>query len=192
MNGDLDAWPEAASDLTAAGGEYLAGNIYSPNSWTGPDDLSMRVRLAHDGRKLYLGIEVRDSVLHKGDQCQVKVALGDGYLDWRGPERTIDLTWRVDAPVEQSELTGTGKGGFEFTCRRTAKGYLVEGSVPLAGLAAKPGEAVGFLAMVNDQDGTPNLAKQSWARKQEMIVPHRPNFAYWSDARNCGKLVLEK
>jgi len=192
MAGDLDAWPAAASDVTAEGGQYLAGNIYSPNSWTGPDDLSMRLRFAHDGEKLYLGIEVRDSVLYKGDQCQVKIALGGGYLDWRGTERKIDLTWRVDAPTEGDLFTGAGKGGFQFTCRRTAKGYLVEGSVLLATLAARPGQGVGLLAMVNDQDGTPNLAKQRWARKQEMLVPHRPNFAYWSDARNCGKLVLGK
>jgi len=36
-----------------------------------------------------------------------------------------------------------------------------------------------------------NLANHSWARKLEFLIPHKPNFTYWEDARNCGKLVLE-
>ena len=35
-------------------GDFLACHLYFPNSWTGPDDLSARLRLANDGKTLYV------------------------------------------------------------------------------------------------------------------------------------------
>ena len=82
-------------------------------------------------------------------------------------------------------------GNFSYTVRRTKAGYLLEGSAPLEAIGAKPGGAIGFLIRVSDEDKTPNLTKATWALKQAMLVPHKPNFTYWDDARNCGRLVLE-
>ena len=32
----------------------------------------------------------------------------------------------------------------------------------------------------------------SWAKKQSFLIPYQQNFTYWSDPRNCGKLILGK
>jgi hypothetical protein len=50
---------------------------------------------------------------------------------------------------------------------------------------------MGLLLVISDSDLTPNLANQPWAHKQEFLYPHKPNFPYWDDARNCGKLIIE-
>ena len=95
MNGNLDAWPREAADIRAEGGEYLAGHIFFPNSWTGPKALSARIRLGHDGKSLYLGVEVRDNVLEKGDTFRFSVSK-TGYADWRTQSVKADYNWWVD------------------------------------------------------------------------------------------------
>ena len=187
--GDLDAWPKDASDLRSEDGQGIAGHIFFPNSWTGPDDLSTRVRLAHDGEKLYVGIEVRDSVIEAKDSAVITLSKA-GYLDWRGQSVKTDITWSLSIPAGNDPTSGKS-GALSYTARRTAKGYLFEGSAAMADLGIKPGGAIGFLLRVSDGDNTPNLAKQTWACKQSLLLPHKPNFTYWEDARNCGKLVLE-
>jgi hypothetical protein len=196
MNGDLDAWPENAADLRAMGGASLAGHIFFPNSWSGPDDLSARLRLAHDGEKLYVGAEIWDDVLEAKDACTFQLSR-QAYVDWRGQAKEFDLRWPVVLPVAEQNTKGNA-GGFQYASCRIGKGYVVEGAVSLANLGIRPGGSIGFLLSLADTDGTPNLAKpnlnspvKEWAKKQSMLVPHRPLFTYWSDARTCGKLTLE-
>ena len=190
FKGDLAAWPKEAFDLSAETADHIAGHIFFPNSWTGPDDLSARLRLGHDGTKLYVGIEVRDSVIEANDSATVALSKA-GWRDWRGQNVKCDFSWALRIPPGADPVAGKS-GAFSYTARRTKGGYLFEGSAALADIGAKPGEAVGFILRVNDSDKTPNLATQhTWARKLEFLVPHRPNFTYWEDARNCGKLVLE-
>ncbi|MGO8705713.1 MAG: hypothetical protein ACLQVA_18065 [Candidatus Brocadiia bacterium] len=190
MNGNLDAWPREAADIRAEGGEYLAGHIFFPNSWTGPKDLSARIRLGHDGKSLYLGVEVRDNVLEKGDTFRFSVSK-TGYADWRTQSVKADYNWWVEIPLDKPQTSGGGQDGFTYVCRRTPAGYVVEGSAPLESLGLKPGGAMGLLLIISDSDNTPNLAPESWAHKQEFLYPHKPNFPYWDDARNCGKLIIE-
>ena len=190
MNGNLDAWPKEAADIRAEGGEYLAGHIFFPNSWTGPQDLSARIRLGHDGKNLYLGVEVRDNVLEKGDGFRFSISKS-GYADWRTQSVKPDYNWWIEIPLDKPQTSGGGQDGFTYVCRRTTAGYVVEGSAPLESLGLKPGGAMGLLLVISDSDLTPNLAKESWARKQEFLYPHKPNFPYWDDARNCGKLIIE-
>jgi hypothetical protein len=190
MNGNLDAWPKEATDIRAESGEYLAGHIFFPNSWTGPKDLSARIRLGHDGKSLYLGVEVRDNVLEKGDGFRFSVSKS-GYAEWRSQSVKPDYNWLIEVPFDKPQTSGGGQNGFTYICRRTAAGYVVEGSVPLASLGLKPGAAMGLLLVISDSDLTPNLANQPWAHKQEFLYPHKPNFPYWDDARNCGKLIIE-
>ena len=203
MTGDLDAWPKAASDAVVEGGESLVAHVYFPTSWTGPEDLSMRVRLAHDGEKLYMGIDVRDQTVtvdtrdsrgkkvRRPDGVDVKVSKDGKYLDWRSQSIDPDLVWQFPAPIEESPLKGRGKDGLTYVVTRSATGYVVEASVPLATLGAKPGGSVGLLIMASDVDNTPNLKPgANWARKQAMMFPYKPNFPFWKDARNCGKLIL--
>ncbi len=191
MTGDLDAWPAAASDLQAEDGKYLAGHLYFPNSWSGPDDLSARLRFGHDGEKLYVAAEIRDNKIAKLDGCHFRLSTNGAYLDWTGKGRKSDLTWLITLPGEgKPEVAGKGGKGFTYACRRTPTGYVVEGSAPLAELGLAPGDRMGFLLNVTDDDDAPNRYSAGWARKQVLLVPHQPNFVYWSDVRNCGSLVL--
>ena len=68
----------------------------------------------------------------------------------------------------------------------------MEGSAPLADLGLKGGDSIGFLLLVGDYDDyvPPNLHDSAWATKQILLVPHKPNFVYYEDARTCGNLVI--
>jgi len=204
MTGDLDAWPASAGDLRADDGAYLAGHTYFPNSWKGPEDLSLRLRLAHDGQKLYLGLYVRDQALgadapnvkggrnNQVDSCTVKLSRS-AYLDWaaQGSELRHDVQWSFTLPVDKPSVQGSGGAGLRYTSRRTADGYVIEGAAPLKELGVAPGGSIGFLVSLSDVDGEPNLSSHSWAVKQVMMVPNEPNYTYWSDPRNCGRLIVE-
>ena len=190
MNGNLDTWPEGASDVNS-GDRNVMGHIYFPNNWTGPQDASIRLRLAHDGTTLYVGIAVRDQKLTERDSCDVWLSAG-GYLDWSGEKVPVapDIRWPIALPRDKAETSGPGRGGFTYTCRRTADGYVAEGKAPLADLKLHPGGSVGFLAFVSDDDDEPTRSSHSWGRKLTLMLPHRPNYQSWADARNCGKLIL--
>jgi len=206
MDGRLDAWPTDAADYKADDGRFLAGHLYFPNSWGGPDDLSARVRLANDGQKLYVGIEVKDSVLaaydeeiqggralKRADSCSIRLSTDGKYLDWKSPAPLgSDITWSVPLPFDQEQTSGKGGAGWACTCRRTATGYVVEGSAPLAELKVQPGGAIGFVLSLSDVDRTVNLRPSGWAAKQVLLFPHQPHFTYWDDVRTCAKLVIGK
>jgi len=189
LTGDLDAWPKAASDIKAEGGEYIAGHLYFPNSWTGPKDLSVRLRLGHDGVKLYIGAEIRDNKLAANDGVTITFSKA-AYMDWKAEDAKMDIRWSFSAPVDKDSASGKSGAGLEYTLRKTPAGYVIEGSAPLEQLGVKAGGGIGFLLSVSDTDGTPNQKTSGWARKQAMLVPHSPTFSYWSDARTCGRLVL--
>ena len=204
MTGDLDAWPASASDLRAEDGGYLAAHTFFPNSWQGPDDLSLRLRLAHDGQRLYLGLHVRDQALgaealnvkggkgSQSDSCSVKLSKS-AYLDWAAPGSGLrhDVQWSFALPVDKPSVQGSGGAGLRYTARRTPDGYVIEGSAPLKELGVATGGSIGFLVSLSDVDGEANLSAHSWAVKQVMMVPNEPNYTYWSDPRNCGRLVVE-
>jgi len=211
MNGNLNDWPAGASDIKADTGAELACHMYFPNSWTGPDDLSARVRLCHDGQRLYLGVEVKDQKvvsekvqLYRGRNRGREVTHEDGlvlklstqaYRDWKAPNDGScrpEIVWSVQLPFSQEETRGQGRQGFSYVCRKTPSGYVMEGSAPLSELGVSAGGSVGFLVMVSDYDEyrIPNLADSAWAAKQVLLVPHKPNFVYYEDARTCGRLEL--
>ena len=211
MNGDLSAWPKEASDIKADTGAELACHMYFPNSWTGPDDLSARVRLANDGTRLYVGVEVRDQKvvsekvkLYRGANKDKEVTHEDtfaiklstkAYRDWKAPNDgscKAEISWPVELPFAKAETKGQGRAGFAYTCRKTPTGYVVEGSAALADLGLKGGDSIGFLLSVSDYDEykPPNLHDSGWATKQILLVPHKPNFVYYEDARTCGTLVI--
>lgn len=191
MKGDLDAWPKAAADIRAETGDYIASHMYFPNSWSGLADLSVRLRLAHDGTKLYVGAMVHDNVLEKNDSASFGFSKA-AYMDWKPASQRMDFSWLIDLPLEKAVVEGKGRNGFTYTCRKVTGGYLVEGSAPLAELGLQPGDSIGFIMSVSDTDATGNLKASAWARKQVMAVPNRPTFEHWSDARNCGRIVLGK
>jgi len=206
LNGDLNVWPEGSADVLIEGGKYLTSHLYFPNSWHGAQDLSTRMRLGHDGKKLYVGIEVRDDVIHEKDAAIFNFSK-DGYLNWKSRKVDPDLTWKIPAPEAETPASGKGSNGFTYTCRRTPTGYLVEGSAPLDQLGLRKErqqKTVGFILQLHDRDGTENLSTKyvpggqrvprSWALKQSMLYPNRPYFNQmnWTDARNSVQLVFEK
>ena len=105
--------------------------------------------------------------------------------------KSSNVTWPIAIPFDGKATTGKGRAGFAYTCRRTDKGYVFEGSAPLADLKLAPGGSMGFLLSLSDVDKQPNVKGSGWAAKQAFLVPHKPNYAYWNDVRNCGRLVLE-
>ncbi len=200
LNGNLDNWPKSATDITAAGGEYLAGHVFFPNSWTGPKDLSIRLRLCHDGKTLYIGLEVKDDVLDKTDGCELRFS-SSNYMNLKSKLEKWDYAWQIAAPLDKEKFTGEGKNGFKYTCYRTQEGYLVEGTAPLSEMNLSSGESIGFQVSVSDRDKQDNLMSTKkgnvreivgWARKQNLLYPYKPNFAFWQDARGLGTLNLEK
>ncbi|NLF33115.1 MAG: hypothetical protein GX591_19800 [Planctomycetes bacterium] len=192
MNGDLDAWPANATDLHADSGKFLAGHLYFPNSWSGPDNLSARVRIGHDGTNLYIAAAVRDDKLTELDSCQFWLSTNGAYRDWTLDRARQDVTWAIGLPTdEQPVREGVGGRDFTWTCRRIPGGYVVEGSAPLVKLGVLPGQSVGFLLYVQDDDALPNRNPAGWARNQALLVPHEPTYTYYGDARSCGELALE-
>lgn len=189
FTGSLDDWPQAAADIRAESGEYIPGHLYFPNSWTGPEDLSMRIRLGHDGEQVYVGVAVRDSVADEGDGLSLRLSPSN-YLDFRSASAKWEIDWRVNRPATPS--LSAKAGDFSYVARQTPGGYVVEGSAPLAALDLAPGGAIGFQAALSDKDQAANLPGHSWAVKQAMLYPHEPKFAFWSDARNLGRLDLER
>jgi len=189
MKGDLDAWPKEASDLKADKGDFIAGQSWSPNSWSGPEDLSARLRLGNDGKNLYIGLEVRDNVLEKKDKVKFSFSKKD-YMDWQKDHVPYEMHWEVNAPVDQEESTGTLGKCFRYTCRRTKTGFVIEGGADLAVLEVQSGGSIGMNVQVADGDETHNLSRVV-PLKQVLAIPNKQNFAFWGDARNCGRLLLE-
>jgi hypothetical protein len=187
FTGSLDDWPQAAADIRAESGEYIPGHLYFPNSWTGPKDLSMRIRLGHDRERLHVGVAVRDSAADEGDGLNMRLSPSN-YLDFRSASAKWETAWPVSRPATPSVTAKAGD--FSYVARQTQEGYLVEGSAPLESLNLQPGASIGFQVALSDKDQAANLARHSWAVKQAMLYPHEPKFAFWSDARNLGRLIL--
>jgi hypothetical protein len=190
LEGNLNRWPSKASDLRAETGEFLAGHTFFPNSWTGPEDLSARLRLGHDGTNLYVGLEIRDSVLSGKDSCMIRMSYAN-YRKWRGDSHRYEITMRFALPLARKKVTGS-IGTVLYTSTQTERGYAVEAIVPLKDLKVKPGGACGFLVVASDTDRGKNLCPESWAQKQTLLLPHQPNFTFWSDARTTGEVVFER
>ena len=150
----------------------------------------MRIRLAHDGRWLYVGIEVSDDVVGEKDALTINLSK-EGYRNWRGQKVGFDTSWNIPAP--QGDKAVTGVGSVAWDRRRTPTGYVVEGKIDFEAHGFDAKRDIGFVAHVSDMDVTPNIFTQAtWGRKQGMMYPHQPHFSYWDDARGCGRLVLEK
>ena len=187
----LDGWSKDALDINAAGGSFLGTHLYFPNTWTGPKDLSARVRMCHDGRKLYVGVQVADSVLHAKDGLTLWLSRAN-YRNWKENEQAVEtLNLDVAAPVEGQPAQGEGQG-FTWSVTPCEGGYYLFAAIELARLGIEPGGSMGFLTRLSDHDGTPNIYRASWAIDSVMLIPHSETFVNWSDPRNCLELRLAK
>ncbi len=190
LSGDLDAWPATATDIEA-GERHLASHMFFPTSWTGPDDLSARLRLAHDGEHLYMGIHVRDDVLADRDGLHVYFS-PENYRTWAPQRLPYEIAIPVNLPREEPvAVTDIETPHAKARTRRTDDGYVAEIALALAGLGLAPGSSIGWSVHISDDDGDPDVREAGWARKQVLLIPHSPTFSYWEDARTCGEFVLE-
>jgi hypothetical protein len=189
LNGSLDAWPKAAAEVTGLDSNITA-HLYFPGSWHGPDDLSARVKLAHDGSKLYFGIEVRDDVLTAKDGLDLCLSQAN-YRQWLPQNVPYELRFSIELPLDKPSVSATGQKGFTYTTKRTEKGYVAEGSLDMKELGVASGSTLGWVVLVTEEDNTPHLYTAEWARKAAMLIPHSPTFQYWNDARTCCQLRFE-
>lgn len=186
----LDDWPAAATDILAETADYIPTHLFFPASWSGANDFSARVRLAHDGERLHFALHVRDDKLTAKDGCSLLLT-PEGYKDFR-PD-VVAWEHRLALPVPHDGQIANGKGKLDLVAasRPVEGGYIVEGSISLEALGVKAGGRTAWAFELADDDGTPNLAREGWARKTALLVPNTPTFTYWADARTGGELVLE-
>jgi len=189
---NLDAWPDEAMDVRADDGRFLATHLYFRNSWTGPEDLSARIRIAHDGTRLYFGLTVRDETLIDKDGLTIFLSPAN-YRTWlvdEGETANYELPYMISLPVgDEAVATTTGRHDFAAEARRVDGGYVVVASLDITGLEIADNR-LGCSIHVADHDNQEGVAGHSWAKDAIMIIPHTPVFTYWSDARTCGELVL--
>ncbi len=186
---DLDAWPKTALDIHADNGSYFSTHLYYPNTWTGPANLSARVRMCHDGEKLYIGMKVNDDVLNDKDYLTFWLSRAN-YRNWRQNSQKVDLL-NLSPSVPFKGQPGKGEGeNYTWSAVPMDGGYYFFASVDLKKLNITPGESVGFLFRLGDHDGTPNIYKATWGMDGVMLIPHSENFVNWSDARTCLELKL--
>ncbi len=189
---NLDAWPSEAADIVADAGADIGTHLFFPASWDGPEDLSARVRLGHDGRRLHLAMHVRDDVLHERDTATLALSPRN-YQRWMEDSLGYEHSLALPVPHDSATASATGALDLQAEARRTDDGYVISASISLAELGVGPGEAVGWVIRIEDHDDTPNVYQRSgWARNTVMIIPNDPTFTYWTDARTCGELVLEQ
>ena len=185
----LDDWPKTALDIKADNGSWFSTHLYFPNTWTGPADLSVRLRICHDGQKLYVGTKVDDSVPHSKDNLTLWLSRKN-YRNWKENNQKVDLlNLGITAPTEGKSLQGEGSY-YSWTAVPGEGGYYFFAVIDMQNLKVSPGESIGFLLRAGDHDGTPNLYSAGWAMDATMLVPHSENFVNWSDARNCLELKL--
>jgi len=185
----LDSWPKTALNINADNGSYLGTHLYFPNTWSGPADLSARIRICHDGQKLYVGVKVNDSVLQEKDNLTLWLSR-DNYRNWRQNSQKVELlNLGISAPLDGKTTQGKSEN-YSWTATPEEGGYYFYAVIDLKQLKVSPGESLGFLFRVGDHDNTPNIYKASWGMDATMLIPHSENFTNWSDARNCLELKL--
>ncbi len=120
-----------------------------------PDDLSARLALRWDDAGLHGRIDVTDAVLRNRDG---RPAHNDGvevYLDLDNAKAldyaADDVQIRVTRGGGTSADRGTMPEGFTATQQETARGYIVEFTVPLP-VAVGPGDFIGVDVHVIDND----------------------------------------
>ncbi len=186
---DLDAWDPDAADWRTDDRHMVAG-LYLPTPWEGKDDLSARIRAGWDGENLYIGIRVRDQVVDAKDGVTISFS-PERYREWAPQRLESEYMIFFPAPAEGEPVGIEGPLGIRGTSTPLPDGYRVTVVCPLARLPLRNGDRIGWLLRIADDDGADGVFHASWARKQELLFPNDPLFAYHDDARSCSELRLE-
>ncbi|NRA37480.1 MAG: hypothetical protein HRU15_05025 [Planctomycetes bacterium] len=185
---DLDAWPKAAADWQSDAA-HIGTHLFFPAQWNAEKDLSARIRCGHDGEKVYFAIAVRDNKLSPKDGCSLYFS-GKNYLKYASHKEPYEKNIGITIPKDGKEHTISGAYGATGKVVRTKSGYTAVLSMNIADMPLNK-KNIGFLLSVADDDFNKNLTNNTWARKQVLLYPNDPNFAYWADARTCAQLRLE-
>ena len=166
VDGDLNDFSAIKALRIADEAYILAGR----SDWAGPEDSSFDMRVASDGQRLFLAVDVTDE--------QICI---DGKQTWRNDG--VEIFWDIRPKPKRNGLHGQGTGqvilvvpeqgtrqikpdwhiahraipeGLKAICKRREGGYVFELSIPLSELgymtAPKVGQNMRLVAMVNDRD----------------------------------------
>jgi len=205
VDGKLDdaAWEDARAGVLTRR-EQLDPNYRE--AWTGPADLSARVRALRRGGHLYLGFEVRDDhLMHEpgrswwtGDSIEVffDTDLRQPAPDGSGYQKDNlqlflmpfheSLSWGVMESAPERPFPDGGLGGIKLAWQRTEDGYTLEVRIPLDSLAPlRPdaGGRIGFDLALNDVD-------EPGADKPESYMTLSGRFKLSNRPDRFGKLAI--
>jgi LmbE family N-acetylglucosaminyl deacetylase len=189
--------------------ERISHLMVAEGKVSGPDDSSATFRIAHDGKSLYIDVDVKD------DHVISNIAPNDIRGHWRsdsveicvdpvgGSEHTLgcfkvgifpfDTTGHVraarDADANQGPREETAPG-MKVASFRTEGGYRIQTSIPLRtlGVTYRPGKQIGFNIIIYDGDKVgaavgENINKSRIAWSPRSGVQGRPE--------DWGRVVLE-
>jgi len=137
--------------------------VGAPETWTGPDDASVKFGLGRDQKFLYFSAEVTDERLVEGDELELKIDARPIDQRRNRPELGRGVyAFHVDAPNEKNEskfhvTRYAGGKSFppKYATRRTQHGYDVELAIPIEYITTyqpKDWHSIQATVVVHDKD----------------------------------------
>lgn len=126
------AWQRAEPRLIDRGEQFR--NLRVTSNWSGPEDLSGKVRFLWDEKYLYVGVEVRDDVF-RNEAEKSAIWSGDGLQFLIDPARS-----QCEKPGKYDYAIGVGKDGPAAWCYLTADGKAPAGEVKEIVVSQTPGK----------------------------------------------------
>ncbi|PTY01956.1 hypothetical protein DB346_10930 [Verrucomicrobia bacterium LW23] len=187
-----DAWQKAPVQTLTTADEFFAIRVKPGESprWTGPDDLSAKIRYIWDEQYLYVGVELKDDIFGKL-LTGSKMWMQDGLQFLVDPARTSK-----HKPGKYDYCLGLGINGPETFCSLSADAGAPAGDSPdirvtvklsdkpdqapvpgasgnvtyevaipwsrLAPFRPAPGRNLGFTLIVNEDDGNGRDSFMTW------------------------------
>jgi len=185
----VEQWPAEAADWQTGDG-HIATHIFFPGQWDGKDDLSARIRCAHDGKTLAFAIRVLDQDHHKRDGATMHFS-AENYLTWSPQLSKYETTIPIPVPSDDTPEELSGSFGLNGTVRLVDSGYEIAMQFPLAQLPVGGDQRIGWVFSCKDDDENSSAKTSGWACKQALLFPNDPLYQYWNDARTCAELVLK-
>lgn len=198
VDGNLDDWAGVPNSLILNRREQVT---YTPENWTGPDDLSAVIRLAWREGGLFLAAEVTDDIVNqpyrareiwKGDHLNLWVDMTPGQEPERkmfgaGQFHVVFSPGNLGGVAGDEELTppeiyvyrpeGTVQEGGEIAARRTPTGYVIEAFLPWSRVgvtAPAMHDDANFEVAVSEADGSP-------ARQESLMTIGTQPWVYSRD-----------
>jgi LmbE family N-acetylglucosaminyl deacetylase len=202
LDGTSAGW-ERIPPLQITGSNLVQGKV------AGEADSSARFRLAHDGKTLFVDVDVTDDVVvtniapddirghWRSDSVEVCVDPVGGAEDTMGCFKLgvfpFDTTGVVraarDADANQGPVQETAPGT-RIVSRRTPGGYGIQAAIPFSeiGFAFAPGKRIGFNIIIYDGD-KPNAALGENINKSR--IAWAPRSGVQGRPEDWGRIILE-